>query len=89
LPAFSFSKVFFYGFVDVDPITLSAARLAGGSIMVGTAAEAILLAAAQNMVTKIAARMVVGGYRFGRKLALNGVLAVPSGTLAWVEMGMG
>ena len=57
--------------------------------MVGTAAEAILLAAAANMVTKIAARMVVGGYRFGWELARNSVLALASGALALVEMGMG
>ena len=77
------------GFVDVDPITLSAARLAGTSIMVMTAAEAILLAGAANMVTKMMAAIVVGGYRFGWKLALAGVLAVMSGALAWAAMGTG
>jgi uncharacterized membrane protein (DUF4010 family) len=76
------------GFVDVDPITLSAARLAGGAIMVGTAAKAILLAAAANLVTKMAAAIVVGGRRFGWKLALAGAAAIASGALALAAMGM-
>jgi uncharacterized membrane protein (DUF4010 family) len=77
------------GFVDVDPITLSTASSAGVSIMVTTAAEAILLAAAANLVTKITVAIVVGGRRFGWKLALAGVLAIASGALALVAMGMG
>jgi len=77
------------GFVDVDPITLSAARLAGTSISMPTAAEAILLAGAANMVTKMTAAIVVGGYRFGWKLALLGVLAVASGALMFGAMGTG
>jgi uncharacterized membrane protein (DUF4010 family) len=75
------------GFVDVDPITLSAATLAGMSIMMITAAEAILLAGAANMVTKMAVTIVVGGYRFGWKLALAGGLAIVSGALALAAMG--
>jgi len=78
------------GFVDVDPITLSAARLAAGmSIMMITAAEAILLAGAANMVTKMAVAIVVGGYRFGWKLALAGAFAIASGALALAAMGTG
>ncbi|MEA2825270.1 MAG: hypothetical protein QOF03_1752 [Alphaproteobacteria bacterium] len=76
------------GFVDVDPITLSTARLAGVSIMAMTAAEAILLAGAANMVTKMAATIVLGGFRFGWKLALIGVLALASGALALAAMGV-
>jgi uncharacterized membrane protein (DUF4010 family) len=75
------------GLVDVDPITLSSARLAGGSITVATAAEAILLAGAANIVTKMAAAIVLGGFRFGWKLAVAGVLAVASGALVLVAMG--
>jgi uncharacterized membrane protein (DUF4010 family) len=76
------------GFVDVDPITLSTARLAGASMMIATAAEAILLAGAANMVTKIAATMVLGGIRFGWKLGLAGALAIASGALTLAAMGM-
>ncbi len=77
------------GFVDVDPITLSAARLAGTSMMVTTAAQAILLAAAANIATKMAATIVLGGFRFGWKLALIGVVAIASGALVLTAMGMG
>lgn len=75
------------GFADVDPITLSTARLAGVSIMVTTAAEAILLAAAANLVTKMTITIIVGGLRFGWKLTLAGVLAIASGALVLVAMG--
>ena len=57
--------------------------------MVTTAAEAILLAGAANLVTKMAIAIVVGKFRFGWKLALAGVLAVASGALALLAMGMG
>jgi uncharacterized membrane protein (DUF4010 family) len=77
------------GFVDVDPITLSAARLGGTSMMIATAAEAILLAGSANMATKMAATIVLGGFRFGWKLALMGILAIASGALALAAMGMG
>jgi uncharacterized membrane protein (DUF4010 family) len=78
------------GFVDVDPITLSVARLAGGSIMIATAAESILLAGAANMVTKMAATIVVGGHGFGWKLALAGALAIAAGAVvAVLTMGIG
>ena len=77
------------GFFDVDPITLSAASLAGTSMMIATAAEAILLAGTANMVTKMAAAIVLGGLRFGWKLALAGVVAIASGALALTAMGTG
>ena len=76
------------GFFDVDPITLSAARLAGGSIMVATAAKAILLAGTANLVTKMAVAIVVGGRSFGWKLVLAGALAIASGALALAMMGV-
>jgi uncharacterized membrane protein (DUF4010 family) len=70
------------GFVDVDPITLSAAGAAGQSIALEAAAQAILLAAAANMVTKMAVTVLVGGLGFGWKLVLAGVLALIFGALA-------
>ena len=75
------------GFVDVDPITLSTARLAGASMTAEAAGQAILLAAAANMVTKMAVTVLVGGYRFGWKLTLAGVLAVASGAAVLAAMG--
>jgi uncharacterized membrane protein (DUF4010 family) len=76
------------GFVDVDPITLSAARLAGTSLVVSAATKAILLAAAANMVTKTVVAVGVGGFRFGWKLVLAGLLALVSGVAAFVWLGV-
>jgi uncharacterized membrane protein (DUF4010 family) len=76
------------GFVDVDPITLSAAKLAGGSLSVGAAAEAIFLAATANMITKTVVAIGIGGFGFGWKLVLAGLLAFLAGAAAWVGLGV-
>jgi uncharacterized membrane protein (DUF4010 family) len=76
------------GFVDVDPITLAAARLGGTSLTIGAAAKAILLAAAANMVTKMVIAVSVGGFRFGWKLVLAGLLALVSGATAFFWLGV-
>jgi len=75
------------GFVDVDPSTLAAARAAGASMSIGAAAQAIVLAAAANMVTKMAVTVLVGGIRFGAKLTLAGVVALASGAAAMAATG--
>jgi uncharacterized membrane protein (DUF4010 family) len=75
------------GFVDVDPITLSVAKSAGETLTIRSAAQAILLAAAANMVTKTVVAVGVGGVRFGWKLVLAGVLALLSGAAAFVWLG--
>ena len=77
----------FSGFLDVDPITLSSARLAGASITVIAAAQAILLAAAANMMTKIGVTVLVGGLRFGWSMALAGILAVAAGAIILLVVG--
>ena len=76
------------GFVDVDPITLSAASLAGVSIAVDAAAQAILLAAVANMMTKMAVTVLAGGFGFGWKLVLAGMLAIASGALVLAFVGV-
>jgi uncharacterized membrane protein (DUF4010 family) len=76
------------GFADVDPITISAATLAGVTVTPQRAAESILLAATANMVTKIVIPIGVGGVRFGFKPALAGVLAVVAGGATLVLMGV-
>jgi uncharacterized membrane protein (DUF4010 family) len=76
------------GFFDVDPVTLSTARLAGASIPLDTGARAILLAGAANMVTKIAVSVVIGGFGFGWKLMLAGTAAIASGALALFFAGI-
>jgi uncharacterized membrane protein (DUF4010 family) len=70
------------GFLDVDPVTVSSARLAGSTLTLTDAAAAILLAAAANMVTKMAIALSVGGTKFGWRLTLAGVLAIAAGGAA-------
>lgn len=72
------------GFVDVDPITLSAARLAGNGVTPLVAAQAILTACAANLVTKLVLPVAVGGWRFGVKLAMVGIAAILGGAGVWL-----
>ena len=67
------------GFADVDPITISAAKLAGDTVTPQQAADAILLAGTANMLTKIVVPLAVGGFVFGIRPALAGVLALIAG----------
>ena len=69
------------GFADVDPVTVSSARLAGASITPGQAAQAILLAAGANLVTKMSA-IWIGGWRFAAPVTAAGILAVLAGAAA-------
>jgi uncharacterized membrane protein (DUF4010 family) len=66
------------GFADVDPVTVSSARLAGSSITLDHAAQAILLAAGANLVTKMSA-VWIGGSRFAAPVTAAGVLAIFAG----------
>jgi uncharacterized membrane protein (DUF4010 family) len=69
------------GFADVDPVTVSTARLAGASITPDQAAQAILLAAGANLVTKMSA-IWIGGWRFAAPVTAAGILAVLAGAAA-------
>ncbi|MBX7199207.1 MAG: DUF4010 domain-containing protein [Rhodospirillaceae bacterium] len=62
------------GFTDVDPITISVARMTALDAKV--AVQAILLAAGANMITKIGISFVIGGMRFGLPLAGAGAGAI-------------
>jgi uncharacterized membrane protein (DUF4010 family) len=66
------------GFADVDPVTVSSARFAGSSITLDQAAQAILLAAGANLVTKMSA-IWIGGLRFAAPVTAAGVLAILAG----------
>jgi uncharacterized membrane protein (DUF4010 family) len=66
------------GFADVDPVTVSSARLAGSTITADQAAQAILLAAGANLVTKMAA-IWIGGWRFAAPVTAAGIIAVLAG----------
>jgi uncharacterized membrane protein (DUF4010 family) len=63
------------GFADVDPVTVSSARLAGTSITADQAAQAILLAAGANLVTKMSA-IWIGGRQFAAPMTAAGILAI-------------
>ena len=64
------------GVVDVDALTLSMARLAGGRIAIGDAAAAILLAASVNTAAKAAMAAYLGGRKIGRIVGSASALAV-------------
>ena len=66
------------GFADVDPVTVSSARLAGTSITPSEAAQAILLAAGTNLVTKMSA-LWLGGWKFAAPVTAAGILAMLAG----------
>jgi uncharacterized membrane protein (DUF4010 family) len=74
---------FLSGFADVDPVTVSTARLAGSSISPVQAAQAILLAAGANLVTKMAATWI-GGWRFAAPLTAVGILTLLVGAAVLV-----
>jgi uncharacterized membrane protein (DUF4010 family) len=72
------------GIADVDPITLSAARMAGGAVTLETAALAILVAGATNLALRMGLAFVLGGPRLGTDLALAGAGALLAGGAAYV-----
>jgi uncharacterized membrane protein (DUF4010 family) len=66
------------GFADVDPVTVSSARLAGMSITADQAVQAIVLAAGTNLVTKMSAAWIGGG-KFAAPVTAAGILAMLAG----------
>ncbi len=64
------------GVVDVDALTLSVARLAGGQIAIGDAVTAILLAASANTAAKAAMAAYLGGHKVGRIVGSASALAI-------------
>ncbi|MGH6870567.1 MAG: MgtC/SapB family protein [Rhizomicrobium sp.] len=72
------------GLADEDPITLSAAQMAGSGFAVPAAAGAILIAAASNIVSKTAIAFVLGGARLGLALGLAGIAALAAGAAVFV-----
>lgn len=64
------------GFTDVDPVTISVARMAHGGLDAKVAVQAILLAAGANMITKMGLSVAIGGARFGLPLLGAGLAAM-------------
>jgi uncharacterized membrane protein (DUF4010 family) len=73
------------GLVDVDAITLSTARLAGTTIDLTTAAGAILLAVAVNMVTKVALGLTAGSGGYGLALAQASAISAALGAIGYLS----
>jgi len=71
------------GTVDVDPITISSAQMAGTAVAPKFAALAILIAAAANLALKAAVALAVGGGRQGLRIGMAAALAVAAGAGAY------
>lgn len=72
------------GIADVDALTLSMARFAGGQVTLHDACTAILIAASVNTASKAAMAAAVGGRSLG--LLVGGVSAVAIGALALMAL---
>jgi len=76
------------GTTDVDAITLSMARLAGGAIPMPVAATTVFLGLASNTIVKAVMATVLGGWRFGRVVAAAFGISLMAGgaavAIAWV-----
>ena len=72
------------GLADVDPITLSVAKMTGGALTATQAALAIMVAAATNLLMRIGLALWLGGQRFGVPLAVAGAAALAAGAAAYV-----
>jgi uncharacterized membrane protein (DUF4010 family) len=71
------------GLLDVDPITLSMAKLAGTSVAVTTAVSTILIAAAANGLAKTVLALVFGGQKLGLMLGLSALAAFGAGVATY------
>jgi uncharacterized membrane protein (DUF4010 family) len=71
------------GLVDVDPITLSMARMANTGLALPLAASTILVAGAANGAAKSVLAIVFGGWRLGAMLGGLALLAFGAGAAAY------
>jgi uncharacterized membrane protein (DUF4010 family) len=77
------------GSTDVDAITLSMAKLAGGAVSHRVAATTIFLGAASNTVVKGVMAAIAGGGLFGRRVLAGQGLALAAGALGVAIAWMG
>lgn len=77
------------GLADVDAITLSMARLAGGSIDTATATIAIAIASAVNSAVKVGLAATAGTPRLGVTLAIATVIGLSVGGAAMLACPAG
>jgi uncharacterized membrane protein (DUF4010 family) len=71
------------GLLDVDPVTLSMAKMADGGLSPVLAAETILAAAVANGLAKSALAVIFGGVRLGAMLGAAALAALVLGWVAW------
>ncbi len=72
------------GLLDVDPITLSMAQLAGAAVPLTVAAATILIAVTANGAAKAMLAFSFGGPRLGFMLILSALAAVAAGATVYV-----
>lgn len=70
------------GVADVDALTLSMARVAGGDLSIRVAGAAILIAAGVNTLSKAAMAAAIGGWRIGVPFGLGSLLSLAAGAAA-------
>jgi len=75
------------GLLDVDPITLSMARLANNGVSQSVAVSAILIAAAANGLAKSVLAVIFGGKHLGLVLGAMALAAFGAGALAKFATG--
>ena len=78
-----FALAGFSGLLDVDPITLSMARMANSGLAQFIAVAAILIACAANALAKAVLAVIFGGWRLGLWLSGLAVLGAGAGALAY------
>jgi uncharacterized membrane protein (DUF4010 family) len=73
------------GLLDVDPITLSMAKLAGTGVTAAVAVSTILIAAAANGLAKSVLVLFFGGPRLGLLLSFSALAAFGAGAVAYMS----
>ncbi len=77
------------GVADVDAVTISMARLAGGGLDVAIASQAIALTVAVNTSAKAAMAGWVGGVAIGKPVALISAASILAGAVGMIWLGAG
>jgi uncharacterized membrane protein (DUF4010 family) len=78
-----FALAGFSGLLDVDPMTLSMARMANTGLSQFIAVAAILIASASNALAKSVLAVIFGGWRLGLWLGALAVLGAGAGALVY------
>lgn len=74
----------FSGLLDVDPVTLSMARMTDKGLATTIAASAILIAAASNGLAKSVLGVAFGGWKLGSTLCALALLSFATGAMTYL-----